>query len=67
MFTGVVSTEIVIIPSGQNARSRIELLILGFGREAFVFGPQRIHVVGIAVNIIAQKNEQIGIIGSGQR
>ena len=67
MFTGIVSTEIVIVPGSQNPRSRVELLVFGFGGEALVFGTQRVHVVGIAVNIVAKKNEQIGLVRSRQR
>ena len=67
MFSGIVSTEIVIVPGGEDARSRIELLVFGFDGEALVFGAQRVHVVGIAVEIIAQKDEQIGLIRSRQR
>ena len=67
MFAGIIPTEIVIVPSGQNPRSRIELLVFGFGGESLIFGAQRVHVVGIAIDIIAQKDEQIGLVRSRQR
>ena len=67
MFAGIVSTEIVIVPGSQNPRSRVELLVFGFGGEALVFGAQCAHVVGIAIDIIAQKDEQIGLVRSRQR
>ena len=67
MFAGIIPTEIVIVPGSQDPRSRIELLVFGFGGQALVFGPQCVHVVGIAIDIIAQKDVQIGLVRSRQR
>ena len=51
----------MVIPGGDDGALLLQLFEAGIIGQLLVFTRQHIHVAGIAVDIIAEENKQLGL------
>ena len=62
MAADIVPAEIMIVPGSHNGCILHERLVARLATELIVLGLQGIHVFGVTVNVIAEKNKIIGLM-----
>ncbi len=60
MAACVVPAEVVVVPGGEYGGGAAEGLVFGLGSQLGILGAEHVHVVGVAIYIIAEIDEEIG-------
>src|SRR5262249_36307517 len=60
---GIVPTVIVVVPGGQERAGLQQFLIAGYGGELLITRTEFLHVLGVAINVVADEQEQIRLGG----
>lgn len=59
--TGVVLSVIMIVPNGENLADGFQAFVAGHRSQLLILGSELFHVGGVAVNVVTQENEDIGL------
>ena len=57
--TAIIDTVIVVIPCRNNRCRFAQFLKAGLSRQLSIFGAHHCHIFGVAIDIVAEENEQL--------